>query len=299
MEKFLHLVSIIIPTCNSEKTILRCLDSVFKQTYQNFEVVICDDKSTDSTREVLKTVTDPRVSIYYLNENSGAAVARNTAMQNAKGELFAFLDSDDEWYPEKLETQIPYFVDKNVGLVLTGARIIKNEIKTVFYKTKKDWEVDSYRKLFMGEINYLTPTVIIRSDCVKKIGYMEPELRRNQDFDFFLRILKYYNLKVIETPLATIHMKTSKPTFTRLENSIKFYETKRIKFFREDFSDKEINLFFARKNRDLCAAILRSGKYSKCFKPFKKSLNFSPTFILNPSNLYLLFKSLVAGIINK
>jgi len=292
------LVSVIIPTYNSEKTILRCLDSVFKQTYQNYEIVICDDKSTDNTREVLKIITDPRVSVYYLFENSGSAVARNTAMQNAKGEFFAFLDSDDEWYPKKLENQIPYFVDKNVGLVFSGAKIIKNGNQIRFYKPKSEWEMDSFRKLFLGEINYLTPTAIFRKDCIEKIGLMEAELRRNQDYDFFLRILKTYKLKIIEDPLAIINLNTQKPTFSRLENSIRFYETKRLAFFEENFTQKEINLFFARKYRDLCGAMLRSGKYAKSFGLFKRSLKYSPGFILKPVNLLFLFKSSFSGILN-
>ena len=293
------LVSIIIPTYNSEKTILRCLDSVFKQTYQNFEVVICDDKSTDDTREILKTVTDPRVSVYYLDENSGSAVARNVAMQNANGEFFAFLDSDDEWYPEKLETQIPYFSDKNVGLVFAGAKIIKNENEILFYKPKVEWEKDSLRKLFLGEITYMTPTAICRKECIEKIGFMEPKLRRNQDYDFFLRILENYKLKITEKPLAIINVNTQKTTFSRLENSIKFYETERMSFFRENFTQKEINLFFARKYRDLSGAMLLSGQFMNSIYPLKKSIKFSSSFILRPKNIFLLLKSAIVGVFFK
>jgi glycosyltransferase involved in cell wall biosynthesis len=294
-----YLVSVIIPSYNSEKTICRCLDSVFKQTYQNFEIVICDDKSKDNTRDLLKSITDPRVSIYYLNENGGSAVARNTAMQNSKGELFAFLDSDDEWYPEKLEEQILYFKNKNVGIVFAGAKIVKNEKKVHYYKPKTKWENESFSKLFLGQMNYMTPTAIFKKECVDKSGLMAPELRRNQDYDFFLRILKNYELKIIEKPLAIIHVNTKKATFSRLENSIGFYEAERLSFFKENFTEEEVNLFFARKYRDLCGAMLRSGEFFKSIKPFKKSLNYSSSHILKPDNLFLLFKSVLAGTIYK
>lgn len=289
-------VSIIIPTYNSEKTILRCLDSVFKQTYQDFELIICDDKSTDNTREILNTISDNRLKVYYLSENSGSAVARNIAMQNAKGDFFAFLDSDDEWYPEKLEVQIPFFYDDNIGLIFSGAKIIKNGTQTLYYKPKKEWEKDSFRKLFLGEINYMTPTAIFRKECLAKIGLMEPKLRRNQDYDFYLRILKNYKLRILEEPLAIVNANTKKITFSQLENSITFYETERIIFFKENFTQKEIDLFFARKYRDLCGAMLRSGQFIKCVSQFKKSLKYSPVYFLWPKNIKIILKSLFIGV---
>jgi glycosyltransferase involved in cell wall biosynthesis len=291
------LVSIVIPTFNSEKTILNCINSVFNQTYQNFEIIICDDNSTDNTREIFKKITDNRVRIYYLDKNCGSAVARNVAMQNAKGSFFAFLDSDDEWHANKLENQIPCFSDINVGLVLSGATIIKNENKRVIYIPKKDWEITSHKKLFLGEIKYLTPTIVIRRECVEKIGYMIPELRRNQDYDFFLRILKYFKLKILETNLATINQNTKKVTFEMLEDSIRFYEKERITLFKEDFTQKEINLFFARKYRDLACAMLRAKKYGRSIKPIQDSLNYSITFLIRPNNLVMILKSIAAGLL--
>lgn len=294
-----YLVSIIIPTFNSESTILRCLDSVYKQTYQNFEVVICDDKSTDNTPEILNNILDSRVKVIYLNENGGSAVARNTAMKHAKGDFIAFLDSDDEWYPEKLEKQIPYFLDKNVGIIFGGGKIIKNEKNIVFHKPKKSWEINSYRKLFLGEINYITPSVIFRKDCISKVGYMAEELRRNQDYDFYLRILKYYKLKVIEVPLAIIHMDTKNTTSKRLMASVKFYETERKELFLKDFSQKEVNLFFARKYRDLACSFFRTKKYVLGVKSISKSLDYSSSYFFKFKSFNILLRSLIVGLISK
>lgn len=292
-------ISIVVPTYNSANTILRSLDSVFKQTYQNFEVIICDDNSTDEINKILDQIKDDRVKIIYLDNNQGSAVTRNTAMKIAQGEFIAFLDSDDEWYPNKLELQISLFSDRSVGLVFGGAKIVKNNTKTSFYKPQKEWELDSFRKLFLGQISYITSTAIFRKECIDKVGLMEPELRRNQDFDFFLRILKHYNLKIIDKPLAVFNVNTKKTTFNRLQNSISFYENERISFFEENFTQKEINLFFARKYRDLCGAFLRAREYIKGYNSFKRSLMYSSTFILKSRNLFLLFRALVAGIINK
>lgn len=293
------LISVIIPTYNSEKTILRCLDSVFKQTYQNFEIVICDDKSTDNTREILNDINNPKVKVLYLEENSGSAAARNAAMKHANGDYIAFLDSDDEWYPEKLKKQIPYFSDKSVGLIFAGAKIIKNEKHIVFHKPKIVWEQDSYRKLFLGQIHYITSTAIFRRDSILKTGYMAKELRRNQDYDLFLRILKHYNLKIIQTPLSIFNVDTKKTTSTRLRSSIEFYETKRKPVFKADFSQKEVNFFFARKYRDLTGSLFRSREYISALKSILKSLSYSSYYILKPKNIGLLFRSFIAGLIYK
>lgn len=295
MEK--KLISVIIPTFNSEETILRCINSAFHQTYNKIEVIVCDDNSTDNTRDILKSIKDPRLKIFYLEINSGSAVARNKAMQFAKGDLIAFLDSDDEWLPDKLEKQISYFKDEKVGLVFTGAKIIKNKKKTVVFIPKKEYEINSKRKFFLGEISYLTPTAVFRSECLSKIGYMAEELLRNQDFDFFLRILIYYELKVIDKPLAIINLNTKKQLYGKLSKSIEFYESKRITLFQDNFSHNDINLFFARNYRNLAGAFLNHRKYRDSIRSINISLKYSHYYILKPQNTLFLFKSFINGLI--
>lgn len=102
------LVSIIVPCYNCETHIEEALASVFKQTYPNFEAILVDDASTDCTSSILQRYvsTDPRVRLYRMPENSGAAAARNFGIAQASGEYIAFIDSDDYWHPFKLEKQL-------------------------------------------------------------------------------------------------------------------------------------------------------------------------------------------------
>ena len=102
------LVSIITPTYNCGKFIGQTIESVLNQSYQNWEMIIVDDCSTDNTKEIVEKYVkqDKRIKYYVLEVNSGAAVARTKAMQLASGEYIAFLDSDDLWMPDKLEKQI-------------------------------------------------------------------------------------------------------------------------------------------------------------------------------------------------
>lgn len=116
------LVSIITPTYNCAKFIARTLDSVQAQTYQNWEMIIIDDRSPDNTKEIVEGYMkdDPRIQYHLLDVNSGAAVARTTAMSLAKGSYMAFLDSDDIWMPDKLERQIRWMNDNGYAFSCTA-----------------------------------------------------------------------------------------------------------------------------------------------------------------------------------
>ena len=109
------LVSIIMPAYNAEKYIEEAIESVLKQTYRNWELIIVNDCSIDATEQIVKKYQeqDERIKFHSLTENHGVANARNTALQNAVGRYIAFLDSDDMWLPEKLEKQIGFMKINN------------------------------------------------------------------------------------------------------------------------------------------------------------------------------------------
>ena len=103
-----QLVSVIIPTFNRAHLLPRALDSLLKQSYKNWEALVIDDASTDDTKSVIANYIkkDNRFHFYPLKENSGACIARNVGIKNAKGTLVTFLDSDDEYLPQKIEKQV-------------------------------------------------------------------------------------------------------------------------------------------------------------------------------------------------
>ncbi|GAB3058566.1 glycosyltransferase family 2 protein [Virgibacillus ainsalahensis] len=115
------LISVITPAYNAEKFIKETIQSVIDQTYSNWEMVIVDDRSKDRTVERIKEMQehDGRIKLVELEENSGSAVARNTAIQNAKGRYLAFLDSDDSWMPEKLEKQLTFMQELGIAFSFT------------------------------------------------------------------------------------------------------------------------------------------------------------------------------------
>ena len=116
------LVSIIMPSYNTAEYIEESIKSVQNQIYENWELIIVDDCSTDNTDDILKKYIESDKRIHYLKneKNSGAAVSRNRALREAKGKWIAFLDSDDLWLPTKLERQLKYMKDNNYHFSYTN-----------------------------------------------------------------------------------------------------------------------------------------------------------------------------------
>lgn len=183
-------VTVVTPTWNSAKYIRETIESVQAQTYQNWEMVIVDDCSTDNTVEIVKDIikSDSRIRIIEQEVNQGAAIARNIAVQNSKGRFIAYLDSDDRWKKEKLEKQIKFMQDNDYGFSCTSYEVIdfegKNLNKIVYMLNKVD-----YRGFLT---NNLLQTVGIMIDTYKvdKKYLVMPNIRRRQDAATWMQILK-------------------------------------------------------------------------------------------------------------
>lgn len=182
------LVSIITPTYNCAKFIARTLDSVQTQTYQNWEMIIVDDCSQDNTKEIVETYIkdDPRIQYHLLDENSGAAVARTTAMRLAKGAYMAFLDSDDIWAPDKLERQINWMNDNGYAFSCTAYEQIDEDDK-LLNRTVKTIKKTDYNRLLL-DCPVGNSTVVYD---VEKMGKFEvPNIRKRNDDALWLQMLK-------------------------------------------------------------------------------------------------------------
>ena len=182
------LVSIITPTYNCAKFIAKTIDSVKAQTYKNWEMIIVDDRSQDNTREIVEEYVkdDPRIQYHLLEVNSGAAVARTTAMKLAKGSYMAFLDSDDIWTPDKLERQIQWMEDNGVAFSCTAYEQI-DENDNLLNKTIKTIKKTDYDRLLL-DCPVGNSTVMYN---VEKMGKFEvPNIRKRNDDALWLQMLK-------------------------------------------------------------------------------------------------------------
>ncbi|GAH74960.1 unnamed protein product, partial [marine sediment metagenome] len=165
-------VSVIIPTYNRAYLIGRAIQSVLNQTYQDFEIIVVDDGSTDDTEEIVRSFKDKRIGYVRHEKNKGAAAARNTGIKAAKSEYIAFQDSDDEWLPEKLEKQMKVFENAppEVGVVYTDFLRIKGNKKIHIpfsWVTQKEGNI--HKELLKGNF-VTTQSVVIRKKCFKKSG---------------------------------------------------------------------------------------------------------------------------------
>ncbi len=179
-------VSVVIPSYNSSSYILNAIQSVLNQTYDNLEVIVADDASTDDTREVVQNIGDPRVKLIERRVNGGAAAARNSAIRSATGRYIAFLDSDDYWLPNKLSVQIDKMQEEAASFSCTSF-IIKSKKRQVLIDIPE--KID-YKRLLRGNI-INTSTVVYDTAALGKI-YM-PALPVVEDFATWLNILKQCN----------------------------------------------------------------------------------------------------------
>ena len=182
----LSLISIITPSYNSASYIGKTIESIQAQTYTNWELLITDDCSSDDSRVVIQSYAnkDPRIKLIVLEKNSGAGVARNKSIAAAKGRYIAFCDSDDRWYPDKLEKQLAYMNAKDCAMSHTSYMTCdENDRITGIVICRKKETLNSMCK--DDKMGFLT--VMYDTEKVGKV--FMPELRKRQDWALKLKVL--------------------------------------------------------------------------------------------------------------
>jgi glycosyltransferase involved in cell wall biosynthesis len=182
------LVSIITPNYNCAKFILQTIESVLNQTYQNWEMLIIDDCSTDGSYEIALKYAgkDSRIHVFRMGKNSGTAICRNKAIDLSRGEYLAFLDSDDIWLPRKLERQLQFMQENNCDFSFTEYEHIDENGMALGTRARIIKKL-TYKKMLL----HCFPgclTVVYRQDIKEKI-YCD-DIKKNNDHALFLRVLK-------------------------------------------------------------------------------------------------------------
>jgi len=181
------LISIITPTYNRADFIQQAVDSVLAQTYLNFELLIVDDGSTDSTRALLEPVLEDSRVRYFYQENQGQSVARNLALSEAKGDYVCFLDSDNYWPDDKLETQIALFSQHPDYDVIYGDIITVDELGQEVTR-KNMTRYSGHVARYMIRDNFVSMnTAMTRRRCFEELGAMSGMRRVADDYDLWLR----------------------------------------------------------------------------------------------------------------
>lgn len=206
-------VSVIIPLYNKGFLIAETLNSVLNQTFTDFEVVIINDGSTDTSFEIVSQFSDERIKLFQ-QENKGAAAARNLGIEKASGELIAFLDADDYWYPNHLEELFKLYIDfpecgiygSRYFMKISSKKIIKTTYSPAigadfrgvlpdFFKASKAYRVG------------LTSAIAIPKNILKNNFLFNPEINSGQDLELYTKI-------AIEKPVAVTNLFTVEYNFS-------------------------------------------------------------------------------------
>jgi len=232
------ILSVIVPTYNSSITLKKCLDSIILQNIQDkYEIIIVNDGSTDNTDEEVGNFikNNPNVNIrYFYKENGGVSSARNFGLRVAKGYYIALLDSDDIWLPNKINTQLKYFkANEDIEFLGTNRN---NEYHPYISTTKKIYKL-TLSLLFLKWWPS-TPTVMFKTDLIKKTGYYDENMKYAENGEFYYRVIKYSKLYVLNDSLLI-------KTFgdKGLSSNLSAMFAGEIKIIKSALKNKDLNIF--------------------------------------------------------
>jgi glycosyltransferase involved in cell wall biosynthesis len=222
-------ISVIIPTYNRAHLLPRAIKSVLAQSFKDFELIIVDDASTDNSHEIVKNFKEKDKRIKYLkhNKNSGGPPKpKNTGIKISKGKYIAFLDSDDEWFSNKLEKQITlYKKNKNNNVGLVGCGVISiNERTKEKRKIEPPTQIEvKSPKILENTIAHSCSSVIIKKTIFENIGLFDENIKVLDDRDLYIRILEKYKFLFTQEPL--FHYYIHNDNVTNKKMNVKILKT--------------------------------------------------------------------------
>jgi glycosyltransferase involved in cell wall biosynthesis len=216
-------VSVVIPAYNYARYLPRALDSVLRQTFQDIEILIIDDGSTDNTPDVVRDfLADPRVR-YHRIRNNGPSRARNVGIGLARAELVAFLDADDAWMPTKLEKQLALFRRRpSPGVVYTRRRLVDAEGFELESVEPTPHRGQVLQALLGGNFLCLTSCMVSRR-VFETVGTFDEALSQAEDYDLWLRAAQHFRFDFVDEPLVSYrfgHTSLSRHTQERLQSVV-------------------------------------------------------------------------------
>jgi glycosyltransferase involved in cell wall biosynthesis len=272
------LVSVVIPTYNRAHLIREALESVFSQTFKDYEVILIDDGSTDGTEAIIQEHYAGRLR-YVKQKNTGISGARNRGIALAKGKYVAFLDSDDRWLPEKLQKQFDYMeAHPKTGLLCT---------KLARYEIGGDGKMEicpagfpkHFSELLEGPNFIPTTTTMVRRECFEKTGVFDPALQVAEDWDLWIRIGKVYEMHCLDDILAEHRdhpQKTTRDLIKVYDGFWRFY-AKNLRLHQEYLKDLKTYKRRAASFRYLLGtSLLKQGKRRRALGNISGALCMDP-----------------------
>lgn len=200
-------VSVVIPAYNRADLLPRALRSAVGQTVAPLEILVVDDASQDDTAAVAERWSDRGVRLLRNARNMGGAGTRNVGIEAARGDFVAFLDSDDEWLPDKLERQLALFAARGpeVGVVYCGLFVHRDDTGLRVASREPMYRGDVFRHLATGWCPQTTTQFVVRRAALEAVGGFDPEMPSFQDYELWLRLSRHYRFDAVDDPLVVKH----------------------------------------------------------------------------------------------
>ena len=240
-------ISVIIPTYNRGNIIENSITSILNQTYKNWEVLIIDDGSTDNTKEVIDKFEDKRIKYIKIKKNLGSPNARNIGIGKATGKFISFQDSDDIFYPNKLELQLNNMINQKSHLDFCKIKVIfSNSLQYIVpyeYQEKNIILGNIFSELINNGNFISTQSILVRKRIIKKY-FFDINMPRLQDYELILRMIQNPKIKISYTRKVLVELHIQKDSIQnsikKLKNAIYILLNKNFKFkpiYKKNFTD--------------------------------------------------------------
>ena len=273
------LVSVIIPSYNHEQYIEKSIQSVINQSYENIEIIIVDDASTDNTCGIIEKFNDTRMIKVYRRYNLGGVINLNKGIEQAKGKYIAILNSDDYWHVNKLEIQVAFLESNSeYGAVFSNCEFIDERgnfltrrsylYYDIFYQENRKQE-EWLRKFFFDQNCICHPSILIHKELYDRVGLYDPRLRQLPDFKMWINILKVTNIYVLDQKLVYFRIldKGKNTSGNTDKNNIRIKNELHL-ILKEFFKDMPLQLFVRAFEDNLINTNISTPEQMACEQAF-------------------------------
>lgn len=271
------LVSVIVNCYNGEKFVERCIQSILKQKYKNFEIIFWDNLSTDKTSILLKKIKDKRIRYFKSSKHKKLYEARNLAIRKAKGKFISFLDIDDTWEKNKLSLQIKKLLKSKSDICFSNHWIFDKKLK----KFKNNLNSENIFHQILNDYPISILTVMMKREIFNKFNYsFNPKYEIIGDFDLFFRLSKKFKFCTISKPLATYFIHQNNLSIKKINLEIKEFINWTKK--NSNILQKNMNSILLQNNIRKCNYLLSKKKLSIFSKEFSllNSLKLKTIFLI-------------------
>jgi glycosyltransferase involved in cell wall biosynthesis len=294
-------VSVVVPTYNRADLLQRAIDSILKQTYSDFELIIVDDASTDNTQAVVDEYNDPRIKYVKKEQNEGGSAARNTGIQYSRGDFVAFCDSDDEWMETKLEKQTEVIETQECTVVYCRHYVVEDEYDAFRRSSGELRSGDIRADLLQGWCPNSTSFFLVEKKSLRAVDGFDHQLPSFQDYDLWLRLAKDHTFCYVDEHLVIKHNHHGEQLATspkKRSEGLKYFLEKWEKEIQNKYDKETVDRI---RDKHLTQIYFNASLNSRIKKDFNQALIYGYKYLAksfndpNPKNIGQLLVVLFTG----